>query len=168
MAKSSFVSKAGGLLRFCLSLIYRLTVKLTVEFLKIGILLAILIGAAVVSVFAFVYCIIWVYITSGGSILVSSCACVIACFLSVAILWVLQVLVKDVLCLTDLTLPELAKLFASAAFKKRKCGKEKGVNANAHGDVRSPVPHDETVSVATRRQSSRLKKDRKLTWLDES
>ena len=143
MAENNFLSKPAGLISIFLTLIYRLTVKLTVELLKIGTLLAILIGAAVASGIAFVYCTVWAYTSSGGSILVSSCACVVVCLVFFALLWLLQVLVKDVLCLTDLALLELAKLFASAAFKKSKGGK-KTESVSADQDLRdSSVPQDE-------------------------
>ncbi|GFR61800.1 hypothetical protein ElyMa_000113200 [Elysia marginata] len=120
MAETNFLAKPVGILSLLLRLIYRLTVKLTVEFLKIGTLLAILISASVASGLSFIYCIAWAYTTSGGSILIATCACVVVSTVFVAVFWLIQVLVKDVLCLTDLTLPELAKLFVTAALKKSK------------------------------------------------
>ena len=163
MAQSSSLSKSkpAGLVSLFFSLIYRLTVKLTVEFLKIGTLLAILIGTAVVSGLAFIYCILWAYTTSGGSVLVATCACVGVSGVSVAILWLVQVCVKDVLGLTDLTLFELAKLFVSAALKN---GKRKREPESGCGDEELPessAPHNEdTTSNGVRRQSPRLRKDR--------
>lgn len=130
MAEGNFLSKSGDVISFFLRIIYRLTVKLTVEFLKIGTLLAIVINAAVFSGLAFIYCAIWAYTTSGGSLLISACACGVATLVFVALFWLLQVLVKDVLRLTDLTLPELAKLIVTAPFKK---GKDK--NASQKGKV---------------------------------
>ncbi|GFN98914.1 hypothetical protein PoB_002542000 [Plakobranchus ocellatus] len=156
MSDTGALSKTAGILSFLLSLVYRLTVRLTVEFLKIGILLTVLIGALLSCGFTFVYSVVWTYTTSGGSIMAATCACALVTLTIAVALWLLQILLKDVLCLTDLTLLELAKLCVSASTKKSKKGQEASFrDDNSSQDVNGSSVASQDADNTARRHSLR-------------
>ncbi|XP_005092488.1 uncharacterized protein LOC101846486 [Aplysia californica] len=118
----STLQKAGNLL---ISLIFRMTVKLTVELLKIGLILVILVGffAAVISfVAATVW---WVYTRSDGSLSAAILALCLSVFAVYALAYLTQFVTRDVLHLTNMSLPGLIVFLFRLIWHKRGSAEQK-------------------------------------------
>lgn len=135
MTKPSNFSKLPA---FLISFIYKLTVQLAIEFLKILALVAILVSTCALFGLGFVSLVVWAYVTYDNSIVAAVTAVVIGLALLVTAFLAIEYLVKDVLCLTDIRLIYLIKVFlvslvcnsvkaktnSSSDVAKKECGQE--------------------------------------------
>ncbi|CAG5117102.1 unnamed protein product [Candidula unifasciata] len=118
MAETSGLSIIGKIVAFIVSFIYRLTVQLAVEFLKFFILLAILLPTFCVFGLGYVSFVTWTYVTY-NSLPAAICALGLGALMFVLTAMAIQYLVKDVLCLTDQPLSQLAVIYVSSLFRKK-------------------------------------------------
>ncbi|BFZ02920.1 hypothetical protein BsWGS_05959 [Bradybaena similaris] len=149
MAETGGFSTINKIVAFVVSFMYRLTVKLAVEFLKFFILLAILLATFGVFGLAYVSFVAWVYV-SYNSLPAAICAVFVGAVLCVITAVAVQYVVKDMLCLTDLSLPQLVMIYVKALTRRKpRPGKEdvsKDSQQSEHG-----VAHDEDVQQAKKK-----------------
>lgn len=118
MAETGGFSTINKIVAFVVSFMYRLTVNLAVEFLKFFILLAILLATFGVFGLAYVSFVAWVYV-SYNSLPATICAVFVGAALSVVTAMAVQYVVKDMLCLTDLSLPQLVMIYVNALTRRK-------------------------------------------------
>lgn len=113
---------ATNIVKCIVSVIYRLTVSLVVEFIKIGALLAITVGSCLVLGVAYLGLVVWAYTSYDGSFLAAAGAGIIGALLLAGVGKLLEFVVRDLLQLTDLSLTELFALISKVVVGRKKAG----------------------------------------------
>lgn len=113
MANPKAFSNASKIVALVSSLFYPLIVLLAVEVAKIGILLTILVATFIIFGLGLVSMVLWTYTVYEGSLGPVLVAVVVGIIVMFAVAHAIEYLVKDKLCLTELSLASLVRvLFA--------------------------------------------------------
>jgi hypothetical protein len=120
MPQRDALSRAGDIISFILSFMYKLTVQLAIEFLKYFSLLAILFGFCGVFGIGFVSLVVWAYVAYESSLVAAAGAAGCGVVLFVLAGAAVQFVVRDVLHLTDVSLLHLAKVYFVSMIGRRR------------------------------------------------
>ncbi|CAL1529005.1 unnamed protein product [Lymnaea stagnalis] len=126
------LTTASGITHTIISMIYRLTVRLAVEFIKIGTLLAIITFACLTLGMVYFGLVAWAYSSFSQSLVAGGIAGVLGLVLFLVGGAVVQYVVRDLMSLTDLSVVELLKLIIKCGVRRSPredaCQEDKKVN----------------------------------------